>query len=140
MMIIVIDYKVGNYFSLMNALNKCNVKFKVSNDIIDIEKSDALILPGVGSFKTGMENLNNLQLVDPIKNHFKKIKNYMFRYATLLDESEEFGFQRDWDLLRDLLKTSTNFKNNEHNLLPNITWSKIEKNQTIKNNFLKILS
>ena len=66
MMIIVIDYKVGNYFSLMNALNKCNVKFKVSNDIIDIEKSDALILPGVGSFKTGI-NLNNLQLVDLLK-------------------------------------------------------------------------
>lgn len=139
MMIIVIDYKVGNYFSLMNALNKCNVKFKVSNDIIDIEKSDALILPGVGSFKTGMENLNNLQLVDPIKNHFKKNKKILgicLGMQLLLDESEEFGFSKGLGLIKGSIKKLPQIsKNNEHNLLPNITWSKIEKNQTIKNNF-----
>ena len=95
-MIIIVDYKVGNYFSLINALERCKVKFKVSNNKIDIEKSDTLILPGVGSFRVA-ENLKRLNLIDSIKNHFiknKKILGICLGMQLLLDESE-FGFSKD---------------------------------------------
>ena len=138
-MIIIVDYKVGNYFSLINALERCKVKFKVSNDKIDIEKSDTLILPGVGSFRVGMENLKRLNLIDSIKNHFiknRKILGICLGMQLLLDESEECGFSKGLGIIKGSIKKLPQIsKNNDHNLLPNITWSKIEKNQSSKNNF-----
>lgn len=138
-MVIILDYKVGNYFSLINALEKCDVKFKVSNNLIDIENCETLILPGVGSFKIGMENLNKLNLIDAIKNHFKKNKKILgicLGMQLLLDDSEEFGFTKGLGLIEGSIRKLPQLsKENKTNLLPNITWSKIEKNISNKNSF-----
>jgi imidazole glycerol-phosphate synthase subunit HisH len=61
-MIAVIDYKVGNLGSIQNMLKKIHVDFLVTSDPGEIEKADKLILPGVGSFGTGMRNLKDLGL------------------------------------------------------------------------------
>lgn len=58
-MIVVIDYKTGNIGSLLNMLKKIGVKSTVSSDISVIKEAEKLILPGVGAFDAGMENLNN---------------------------------------------------------------------------------
>jgi len=139
-MVTIIDYQVGNYFSLTNALNKCEIKFKVSNNINDIENSESLILPGVGSFKTGMKNLNKLNLIEPIKNHFikkKKILGICLGMQLLLDESEEFGFSKGLGLIEGGIKKLPKLsKLGKQNLIPNITWSKIEKNKSFENTYI----
>ena len=66
-MILVVDYKMGNIGSILNMLKKIGVESKASSDKEDIKKASKLILPGVGSFDSGMKNLENLGLI-PILN------------------------------------------------------------------------
>ena len=63
-MIVIIDYKMGNIFSVQKRLEKLNQEFIVSADPAIIAKADRLILPGVGHFAVAMENLRNTGLIE----------------------------------------------------------------------------
>jgi glutamine amidotransferase len=65
--IVIIDYGVGNLHSIKSALDKLNIENKVSNLKEDIEKADALILPGVGAFGDAIKSLENTGLIPDIK-------------------------------------------------------------------------
>ena len=56
-MIVIINYGMGNLGSIANMLKKVKAAAIVSSNLDDIEKADKLILPGVGSFDAGMQNL-----------------------------------------------------------------------------------
>jgi len=62
-MIVIIDYGMGNLGSILNMLKYLKADAIISSDISDIEKADKLILPGVGAFDNGMDNLQNLGLI-----------------------------------------------------------------------------
>lgn len=68
-MIAVIDYGIGNVSSIVNMLKKIGVESKLANSPLDIELSDKIILPGVGSFDTGMKKLKSSGLIDSIILH-----------------------------------------------------------------------
>ncbi len=53
----VIDYSAGNLTSIFNALDVCNLKWKKISSLDQFEEFSHLILPGVGAFKHGMNNL-----------------------------------------------------------------------------------
>jgi glutamine amidotransferase len=63
-MIIIVDYKVGNLGSIYNMLRKIGVKSEITSDKEKIRLASKLILPGVGSFDSGMKNLAELGLVE----------------------------------------------------------------------------
>jgi imidazole glycerol-phosphate synthase subunit HisH len=63
-MIVIIDYDAGNLGSILNMLKKIGVPAKISSDIKDIENANKLILPGVGKFDYGINNLRNGGLID----------------------------------------------------------------------------
>ncbi len=63
----IIDYKMGNLDSVKRAVEECGGKAIITNNSTDIEIAARIILPGVGAFPTGMENLINLNLLDVIK-------------------------------------------------------------------------
>ncbi|MDP2388233.1 MAG: imidazole glycerol phosphate synthase subunit HisH [Bacteroidota bacterium] len=66
-MIVIIDYGIGNLASVQNMLKKINVKdVIISGDIDVVSKAEKLILPGVGSFDAGMNNLLNSGLIDTL--------------------------------------------------------------------------
>ncbi len=65
-MIAIIDYGMGNVASVQKALKFLKVESEVTSDKAVIEKSSAIILPGVGSFKQGMQHLNERGLVDTL--------------------------------------------------------------------------
>lgn len=58
-MIVILDYKTGNIGSLLNMLKKIGSQVLVSAKVEDIQKTEKFILPGVGAFDKGMENLKN---------------------------------------------------------------------------------
>lgn len=66
--ITIVDYGMGNLFSVAKKLEKLNVIPIISNSIQDIEQSDKIILPGVGHFGKAMENLAKNGLID-VLNH-----------------------------------------------------------------------
>jgi glutamine amidotransferase len=57
MSIVIVDYGMGNLHSVYNAFKRLNIPVVVSGDPKTIMDADKLILPGVGHFKKGMENL-----------------------------------------------------------------------------------
>jgi glutamine amidotransferase len=62
-MIVIIDYGLGNLNSILNKFERMGFNAIISSDIEDIEKAEKLILPGVGSFNAGMENLRKQNLI-----------------------------------------------------------------------------
>ena len=59
-MITIIDYECGNLKSIRNGFTHIGVEVSISNDICDLEKADALVLPGVGAFGNAMKNIRTL--------------------------------------------------------------------------------
>lgn len=59
-MTVVVDYDLGNVGSLLNMLKKAGVQARLSGDPKVIRTATRLFLPGVGSFDTGMTNINQL--------------------------------------------------------------------------------
>ena len=66
-MICIIDYGVGNLFSLKSSLAHLGLEAKVSADAADIRAADRLILPGVGAFADAMAKLEARGLVPVMK-------------------------------------------------------------------------
>jgi glutamine amidotransferase len=62
-MVAIIDYGMGNLGSVQKALNILNIKNKITNNHDEIRKSSVILLPGVGSFAQGMDNLIQRNLV-----------------------------------------------------------------------------
>ena len=66
-MIVIVDYGMGNLASIANMLKKAGVPAMISSTPETIENAVGLILPGVGAFDAGMENLVGRGLVDPLR-------------------------------------------------------------------------
>ncbi|MBP3307296.1 MAG: imidazole glycerol phosphate synthase subunit HisH, partial [Anaerotignum sp.] len=56
-MIAIIDYGVGNLFSLQSSLKFIGAEAKVTNNIEEIKAADRIILPGVGAFEDAIRKL-----------------------------------------------------------------------------------
>ena len=65
-MITIVNYKMGNIRSVVNALNYLGITSTVTSSPEEILQSEKLILPGVGSFFVAMENLKKLNLLEPL--------------------------------------------------------------------------
>ena len=56
-MIAIINYGLGNLASIINMCQRMGIEAQVTSELKEIRKADKLILPGVGHFKKGMDNL-----------------------------------------------------------------------------------
>lgn len=65
--VVIVDYGMGNIGSIVNMLKYLGVRPMVTNSPSEIFSADKLILPGVGHFDRAMTNIENLSLVEPIK-------------------------------------------------------------------------
>lgn len=61
--IVIIDYNMGNLRSVQKAFERVGADAIISNNHEVIKKASKIVLPGVGSFKDGMENLDKLDLI-----------------------------------------------------------------------------
>lgn len=93
-MIAIIDYGVGNLFSLTASLNYVGAETIVTNKKEDIIKADKIILPGVGAFEDAIGKLKNTGLVDTIIDETKKGKPLLgicLGMQLLFEKSFEYG-------------------------------------------------
>ena len=63
----IINYNLGNPKSIKNMLAYLGIESRISADHADISSADRLILPGVGHFQHGMEQLEQLDLIELLK-------------------------------------------------------------------------
>lgn len=66
-MIVVVDYGAGNIGSVLNMIRKVGGQAVASSKADDLHMAQKIILPGVGSFDNAMRKLNQLGLVQPLR-------------------------------------------------------------------------
>lgn len=86
----IVDYGMGNLWSIQNALTALGFESVIENSPEKIENSERLILPGVGSFARAMHNLNSSCLLKPLN------------YAVLGRNAPVLGICLGMQLLADL--------------------------------------
>ncbi len=102
-MIAVIDYGVGNLFSLCSSLERIGAQAVVTSDPEIIAKADKLILPGVGAFADAAEKLRGSGLDTVIKEQAaagKEIMGICLGMQLLFEKSYEFGEHEGLGLLK----------------------------------------
>ena len=67
-MISIVNYELGNVLSVQNAIKKIGHDCIITRDEEKLARSDAIILPGVGSFEKGINNLKKFNLINNLKN------------------------------------------------------------------------
>ena len=93
-MIAIIDYGVGNLFSLTSSFKKIGVDVVATADKQVIKSADKLILPGVGAFADAIKKLRDSGLDRVIIDEAKKGKKIMgicLGMQLLFEKSYEYG-------------------------------------------------
>ena len=93
-MIHIIDYGVGNLFSVQNALNYLQIENKITANPADLADADGIILPGVGAFRDAMTMLNESGFTEAIKVQAaagKPILGICLGMQMLFEKGYEFG-------------------------------------------------
>ena len=93
-MIAIIDYGVGNLFSLSSSLRFLGLETTVTAKAEDLERADRIILPGVGAFADAIEKLRRTGLVDTIRAQAaagKPLLGLCLGMQLLFDKGFEYG-------------------------------------------------
>ena len=93
-MIAIIDYGVGNLFSLQSSLKFIGADAEVTNDIAKIKAADRIILPGVGAFADAIRKLRESgmeQVVLEEAANGKPLLGICLGMQMLLEKSYEYG-------------------------------------------------
>ena len=100
-MIAIIDYGVGNLFSLKSSLKQLGLEAVVTADADTIRKADRLILPGVGAFADAMAKLEATGLVPVMKEEAerKPLLGICLGMQLLFEKSCEYGEHRGLGLI-----------------------------------------
>lgn len=102
-MIAIVDYGVGNLFSVRSSFQKVGAETVVTADAKVIDNASKILLPGVGAFEDAMNKLRQSGLDEVLKEQVKKGKYLMgicLGMQMLFDESHEYGLHQGLGLLR----------------------------------------
>ena len=102
-MIAIVDYGVGNLFSLSCSLKSLNLKAGVTADPEEIRKADRVILPGVGAFGDAIDKLRETCLDSVVLEQAaagKPLLGICLGMQLLFDKGFEFGEHDGLGLLR----------------------------------------
>ena len=128
-MIAVIDYGVGNLFSLKSSLDYTGLENIFTSSESEIRKADALILPGVGAFRDAIDILNKTGLGTIVKEEAekgKKILGICLGMQILFDKSYEYGEYKGLGLINgNIISMKDNLKNKKLKV-PHMGWNSLE--------------
>lgn len=142
--LVIIDYQLGNLFSVKQACDTIGINAMISSNREDVLNADALILPGVGAFIEAMNNLKKFGLDTAIQNRVNEgipIFGICLGQQLLFTESEEFGAGKGLDLIKGIIKRFPETVDKRRVKVPHIAWNTIFKlNQEWENTALKVLN
>ena len=100
--ITVIDYGLGNLFSVSRALEQVGAGVEVNDSAAVIERATHVILPGVGAFRDGMVGLQERGLLEAVRRYGQSGRPFLgicLGMQLLFEYSEEFGRQEGLGLV-----------------------------------------
>lgn len=126
-MVAVIDYGVGNLFSLCCSLEAIGADSKVTSDPDEIRRADKIILPGVGAFEDAARKLHDSgldQVVIDEANSGKPLLGICLGMQMLFEESHEYGSYKGLGLLKGSIEPLKGFVPNGLKI-PQMGWNKL---------------
>jgi imidazole glycerol-phosphate synthase subunit HisH len=128
-MIAIIDYGMGNLYSVSKALERMNVDYVISNEESVLDQADGYILPGVGAFKDAMAILNETGLtlyIQKIVESGKPLLGICLGMQLLFEESEENGLTKGLSLLPGKVVKIPENVNGEKLKVPHMGWNDLQ--------------
>ncbi|HIK29217.1 MAG: imidazole glycerol phosphate synthase subunit HisH [Oscillatoriaceae bacterium SKW80] len=126
--IAVVDYDMGNLHSVCKGLEKAGAKPKITDSPEEIERADAVVLPGVGAFDPAIQHLRARDLINPIKDALASGKPFLgicLGLQILFDSSEE-GVEPGLGIIPGAVRR---FKSEPGLTIPHMGWNQLELTQ-----------
>lgn len=120
-----VDYELNNLFSVCRALEQMGARVVVAQSPRDILGAERLILPGVGSFKDGMDRLRRHGLVPAIREYAasgRPLLGLCLGMQLLTEQGEEFGLHEGLGIVRGRV---VKFPSTTAAKIPHIGWSSL---------------
>ena len=123
-MVVIIDYGLGNLASVKKALDFLKIENIITSSINEIKQSSSIILPGVGSFKQGMENLIKKDLINTLRDEVINNKKPFLGICLGMQLIFEKGYEPSeckglgW-ISGEVIK----IKNNDNLKIPHLGWN-----------------
>ncbi|MBQ6626550.1 MAG: imidazole glycerol phosphate synthase subunit HisH [Ruminococcus sp.] len=102
-MVAIIDYGVGNLFSLKSSLKAIGADVIVTADKEELKNADQIILPGVGAFEDAARKLRESGLdkfIKELANNGKPLMGICLGMQLLFDKSYEYGEHKGLSLIK----------------------------------------
>ncbi len=124
-MIAIVDYGVGNLFSLESSLKRVGAETVVTSDRAVIERAEKIILPGVGAFADAAKKLKESGLGDVVKAQAalgKPVMGICLGMQMLFEKSYEYGENEGLGLLKGNVVPMKGYID-ENLKIPHIGWN-----------------
>ncbi|MDQ0199009.1 imidazole glycerol phosphate synthase subunit HisH [Neobacillus ginsengisoli] len=125
-MIGIVDYGMGNLFSVSKAIERLRADFFISSEKKDLLGADALILPGVGSFRDAMERLQ-VNTIKEFAASGKPLLGICLGMQLLFENSDENGLTEGLGLLPGSVRRfSGRTPEGKSYKVPHMGWNRLE--------------
>lgn len=127
-MIAIVDYGVGNLFSLESSFKSIGADVVVTSDVGVIESADKIVLPGVGAFEDAAKKLFDSGLREVVIEQAKKGKPLLgicLGMQMLLDKSLEYGEHQGLGLIPGEVRSIEEVIPSDYKV-PHIGWNQLE--------------
>lgn len=123
----IIDYGLGNLFSLEKALKRLEVPYYIGSDHQKLKACNKFILPGVGHFQQGVEELNRRYLVQILNEEVIGNKKPMLGICLGMQLLTETSEESDSSAGLGFIKTTVKKLNVKEPLkVPHIGWNEVK--------------
>ena len=127
--IMVLDYGMGNHFSIVKRLLKFDCRVFAGNSVKEMSEADKIVLPGVGHFGKAIENIKKLGVLDALNEAVlakqKPILGICLGMQLMAKKSEEGNTEGlgwiDAEVVKFKITNSLHFK------IPHIGWNTVEQ-------------
>ena len=127
-MVAIVDYGVGNLFSLVSSFSAIGADAQVTGDASVLKKADKIILPGVGAFGDAVEKLRSSGLdkviIEEAKNG-KPLLGICLGMQLLLKKSYEYGEHEGLGLIEGEIRTIADVIPSDYKI-PHIGWNALK--------------
>ena len=123
--IAIVDYDMGNLHSVCKGLEKAGATPKITDSPKELERADAVVLPGVGAFDPAVQHLRSRGLVEPIKKVIASGKPFLGICLGLqiLFEGSEEGKEPGLGIVAGTVRR---FANEPEITIPHMGWNQLE--------------
>jgi len=124
----IVDYKMGNLASVMNAFHLLGEEAVIESDPDKLQTYERIILPGVGAFADAMEHLQERGMDQAVREYASSgryLLGICLGMQLLFDSSEEFGLTKGLGLIKGRVVAFDSSRFHTPLKVPHMGWNRM---------------